>query len=81
MYLNCSGVNGTAWPRFRGFLRIGQPDLIVENGSLRTPLGAAASTPTPAAPRPRFSITCMKRPPNEWPMMIGGSGRARIACS
>jgi hypothetical protein len=32
----------------------------------------------PAAPSPRSSKICVKPPPNEWPMMIGGLSSPRM---
>ncbi len=44
----------------------------------RVPLGGTESMATPAAPRPFSRRSCVVIPPNEWPMMIGGPGKARM---
>ncbi len=45
----------------------------LESGTRLMPFGAAGSSATPARPSPRSSRSCVISPPNEWPMMIGGS--------
>ena len=42
------------------------------------PLTVAAEIPTPAAPSPRSTRTCVNAPPKEWPMMIGGRSSSRM---
>src|SRR4051812_8999340 len=68
---------GASFFRFAGLPNAGQAALIVEYGSLRTPLGAPVPSATVAAPRPRSANSCVNSPPKEWPMMIGGRSRPR----
>ena len=75
-YRKSSGVNGTARCRFAGLCRIEYPERSVLGGSLSTPRTGAGCTATTAAPRRRSSSNWAIRPPNEWPMMIGGRGRS-----
>jgi hypothetical protein len=66
---------------FSGLLSIENPDRRVEKGSFVIPRTAAASMPTPAAPRLRSSGISVKAPPNECPIIIGGVSSARIVAS
>ena len=75
-YCHCSKVSPTARWRLAGFFSTGKPARRVDTGSARTPLIGAESMATPAAPSPRSSRICVNAPPNEWPMMIGGSSSA-----
>ncbi len=47
-------------------------------GPSGTPGVGAGLTATPETPRPRASSCCTMTPPNEWPIRIGFSGRARM---
>ena len=68
---NCSVVSGVSFFRFAGFPSAGHADLIVENGSLSTPLGAAGTERHTGDAEPAVEQELVKSPPNEWPMMIG----------
>ena len=69
---------GTAALYVDGCPRTPKPDLIVDGFRAITPEGWPGQMPTPAAPRPRESRIWVKRPPKEWPIMIGGVGRASM---
>src|SRR4029453_12105146 len=56
----------------------GQVPLKNDHLSESTPGGATESITTAAAARSRWTISCVSNPPNECPMMIGFSPRARM---
>ena len=62
----------TALCRLAGFFSAGNSDLAWEIGFTRTPSVGAESMTTPADPSPRARSSCVRVPPNECPMMIGG---------
>jgi hypothetical protein len=67
--------------RFAGFLSTGNVDLSCESGATLTPSVGAELSATPAAPKPWSSRICVKAPPAEWPMMIGGVSIAPTTAS
>jgi hypothetical protein len=71
-------LSGTALWSPNGFRSTGEVARIVDSGRSSTPLTVAEAMPTPAAPRPRSSSTCVNAPPKEWPMMTGGLSSSRM---
>jgi hypothetical protein len=71
-------VSETALCLLAGFANIDKVPRSWDSGSCSTPLICAASMAIAAAPRSMPSSFSAIRPPKEWPIRIGGAGRASM---
>ena len=70
----------TALCRLAGFFSTGKAALTCDSGTTFTPSVGAELIATPAAPKPRSSMSWTNAPPAEWPIRIGGESSSPITC-